>query len=347
MFVKQIVIIVATVTLFLLSFKSFGQKLESKLNACMQSLYNLNFDRADSIISTLDSAELPSYHNFLKAHYIRWKHLPIHEQDESIIELYGNYLVDDYTKANSVFDSLITINNALLKAEYHYNNKSYYKAFSNGASVYKTISPKIEQPIEAIKTEWLLPVSLYHYYYSYYSETNKVLAGLIWFFKSGKKEKGIYGLKKLANSNSFAQTEAMIYLSQIYLRIENKPDSAFKYASRLIKKHPANLKFYEFYIESSLASNNSTDSLTYLVDKLLASKNTYFNKYGFCYKALINQETTESSIQQTIQSIDNLGGGDHLKSLLYKKAYSLTKKEDYKELLEESREYKYTLTLIN
>lgn len=332
--------------LFLSNGYCFAQSLNSTLFQTMSCLYDMDYGCADSIMQQTDSAARPNQYNFMKAHYIRWKQLPIHEAAQSVTENYSRYLVRTNESNNTKIDSLITVNNALLEAEYHYNNKSYYKAFSSGAVIYNTIAPKISKPIQEVNIDWLLPVSLYHYYYSYYSESNVVIGGLMWFFKDGDKKEGLTGLAKLAASDNFAQTEALIYLSQIYLRIENKPEIAFKYATQLITKHPDNLKFYEFYIEAACATGNKPPIIQDLIIKLLSDTNPYFNKYGICYETLIDPKASEATIELSLSAIDDLGGGNHLKSLLYKKAYLLNRKKYYLDLLKRSRNYEYKLTLI-
>jgi len=334
--------------LFILSI-SYAEAQQKLIEQTMNCLYNFDFECANSKVSEAATISYnPHIYGFLKANTLRWEHIPIHEAKDEVLENYSKHLENTgRISFNSSLDSLMYISNALLAAEYHYNNKSYFKAFSSGSSVYKFIEHKIELPNEQVGQDWLLPVSLYNYYYSYYSETNRVLAGLIWFFTDGNKQKGLNGLKQLANTDNFAQTEALIYLSQIYLRIEDKPDSAFKYAQKLFNKHPNNLKFFEFYIEASLAVGHYDKQLSRLVIKLLNADNNYFEKYGLCYEQLLNEFATEGALLATINKINDLGGGSHLKSLLYKKVYDITKNENYKELVVEHRAYEYELTSLD
>ncbi|MFM7859247.1 MAG: tetratricopeptide repeat protein, partial [Flammeovirgaceae bacterium] len=49
------------------------------------------------------------------------------------------------------------------------------------------------------------------------------------------------------------QTEALIYLAHIYLRLENRPFDALAYSKKLIDRYPKNSKFAELYIENLIA----------------------------------------------------------------------------------------------
>lgn len=159
--------------LYSLSISGFSQIENEKNIDFFNYLYNFNFESADSIISTIDSTEESSNFNFLKAHYMRWYHLPIHNQNDSILSAYKKYLAisEGFGNFNSV--NYTKINNSLLSAEYNYNQGNYYRAFQNGSYIYDNLKDKLDTEPKEVQLKFLS--SLYHYYYQYYKTENSVL----------------------------------------------------------------------------------------------------------------------------------------------------------------------------
>lgn len=335
--------------IFHLSINGFSQIQNEKSIPFFNYLYNFEFAKADSLISTIDSTKELSTFSFFKVHYMRWYHLPIHNQEDSILNLYQDYLITSEGFEN--FDTLnyFQINSALLSAEYNYNQGNYYKAFQNGADVYDLVKDNLETEPEQIEIKFL--ASLYHYYYHYYKAENSAFGAMMWFFKEGDKEKGLKWLEEVANEESIVRTEALIYLSHIYLRLENNPDKAYLYAEKLHQLFPDNLKFYELIIECSLAKNRDDELIFELIQKLAISDKIYFKKYGACYKAVFkskfgNQSQNEKfqMMEDALNFLKNSGGGNHLSSLLYYNLYELTEGKKYLEQKNKHEVYKYLLT---
>lgn len=341
--------------LFHLSANGFSQVENEKSVKFFDHLYSFNFTEADSLISTIDSAEESSNFNFLKAHYMRWYHLPIHNQNDSILNLYKGYLTisDGFDNANAL--EYTQINSALLGAEYNYNQGNYYKAFQSGSKVYDLVKNNLEH--EPQQEELKLLAALYHYYYHYYKAENSVIGAMMWFFKEGDKETGLKWLEEVAKQESIVKTEALIYLSHIYLRLENNPNKAFHYAEKLHNLYPNNLKFYELLIESAIAKEQKDDKWVILANKLKTSNKIYYKKFGQTYDALLFVNFTESDaadkssiVNSAIKFIDQNGGGPHLRSLLLKEKIHLEggkrEKEAWISELKESRLYRFKLTSI-
>jgi len=332
-----------------MSHQGFSQFQNEKSIQFFNHLYNFEFIKADSIISTIDSAEQSSKYNFLKSHYLRWYYLPIHQQNEEVFSKYAHYL--DVTTELSIVDDkdYISINRALLIAEYNYNQGNYYKAFQNGSLIYDLLKKNLE--IEPERAELKFLASLYHYYYQYYKEVNPAIGAMIWFFKEGEKEIGLKWLEEVANQKSIVRTEALIYLSHIYLRLENNPEKAYQYAEKLHQLYPNNLKFYELLIECSLANNINNDLLDELIHRLSNSNTIYFTKYGVCYNAVyLAKYGRERHIEKidhlenALTYIHNNGGGNHLSSLLYQNIYLLTGDSEFLKKKNKVESYKYELT---
>ncbi|MBK6266810.1 hypothetical protein JKA74_17335 [Marivirga sp. S37H4] len=323
----------------------------------LAKLYNFEFSQADSLITSVDSVKNTSDFNFLKTHYYRWSYLPIHEQNGHILKEYNLYLSAIKQQSNKNNDSNETdynyINSILLKAEFHYNQGSYYKAFQNGSEVYDIIKLKLEKEPKQPEIKFL--AALYHYYYQYYRSQKTVYGAMMWLFQEGDKEKGLRWLEEVANEESIVKTEALIYLSHIYLRLENQPYKAYYFAQKLHQKHPQNLKFYELLLESAIASNNLNENMENLANILVGSGNKYFRKYGVTYSTLISIQkeklTDDERLYKLTKATDFIrknGGGNHLLSLLYKQLAEIpqTKKSYTSELLS-TRVYDYALTTLN
>lgn len=312
-------------------------------------LYNFQFQNAYSLLANIDSISEPMHFNFLKAHYMRWYFLPIHQQNENILSQYNQYLkaanFENYGSELNYF----SINSALLKAEYNYNQGNYYKAFQSSSEIYELVKNNLEKEPNQIEIKFLS--SLYHYYYRYYKSENPVLGGMLWLFKEGNKEIGLKWLEEIANQKSVVRTEALIYLSHIYLRLENNPEKAFLYAKMLHNQFPNNLKFYELMIESYLANNIENEHLYKLIKELNDSDNIYFKKYGRCYYAILNVKFGSSGYNEKLENIEGAlrfihesGGGNHLSSLIYFQLYELTENDVYLKKKIEIEPYKYVLT---
>lgn len=323
-------------------------QIDSKYNQqFFDHLYNFEFSQADSLLSSLDSIKERSQYNFLKSHFMRWYYLPIHEQDEEILSQYKNYLEATGNEGGDL--DYLFVNSALLKAEFNYNQGNYYKAFQNGSSVYDIVKDNLEQ---APKQEELMFLSaLYHYYYQYYKNQNALYGSLMWIFKEGNKEKGLKWLKIVAEGESIAKTEALIYLSHIYLRLENDVDSAFLYSEKLHQLYPDNLKLYEVFIESAISNNISNESVQLKIEELKKSEKIYFQKYGVCYQAIYqvqNEDFGKSeniiNLKNALSYIEQNGGGHHLTSLIYNSLYQFTGEEEYLKQKNKHEVYQFALT---
>ena len=340
--------------LFLFSMGSLSQRYQQEQNSWSSAsffhkLYNFQFAEADSLIATIDSAEQSLHFNFLKAHYMRWYYLPIHQQNREILYDYRQYL-----EATAEIDidselSYFAINSALLKAEFHYNQGNYYKAFQNGAIVYEVVKDSLDSKPSRVEIKFL--TALYHYYYHYYRAENPIFSPMMWFFKEGEKATGLKWLEEVAEERSLLSTEALVYLSHIYLRLENQPRKALNFAMQLSEKHPHNLKFYELLIESSLANIIENRDITERIKRLKESSKIYFRKYGVCYDAIwlskFGSHGTDKKILAMTDALDFIqknGGGNHLSSLLYHHLYELTANEEYLKQKNKLNTYEYVLT---
>jgi len=331
------------------SLPSFSQINHSEEQHFFDYLYNFQFSEASKVISSIDSTEESGRYNFLQSHYMRWYYLPMHQQDERILDSYRQYLEATDVKNDRTELNYLYVNSALLKAEFNYNQGNYYKAFQQGARVYNVVKNNLEEKPK--QQEVLFLSGLYHYFYQYYRSENPLYEPMMWFFKEGNKATGLKWLQEVAAGESIAKTEALIYLSHIHLRLENRPDSAYKYSKILHQLHPGNFKFYELMIESNLAKNRESELVAELIQELMEADKVYFKKYGITYNALAKSKFGDGSLSDKIKIVknaliyirDNLGGS-HLSSLLYNNLFELTGDKAYLNLKEDFEQYNYVLT---
>ena len=337
---------------FFLSTYVFAQTSNTNTLTVLEYIYDFQFDKAANYCQK-QPTENSFSNNLLWAQLLRWKHLPLHSANDSITDLYEEKLLKvKLLQMKSTFDSLSRTNSHLMLAEHYYNKGQNYKAFQEAYQAYQFLSEKLERNSAEVDSLWLLPLSLYHYYYDYYKSTYSMSFTLMWALNKGDKQKGLDGLTKLANTNSYGTTEALIYLSHIYLRFENEPKRSLQHAIKLHQKYPNNLKFYELLIENNLANQVNYDQNLALSQKLIDTKQTYFVKYGLTYQALTQSQIEGEKqikadlLENALASLKKLGGGNHLESLLYTELIKLktSKQNQYLTSLEKVKKYDFVLT---
>lgn len=322
-------------------------------------IYNFQFNQAELKIKQVKHNLPASLHNLIRAQYLRWKHIPIHEltEENEIAQDYLNHLnncINQHSeKLNNNQQHLISTQAYFLLAEYHYNKGNKLKAFQAASNGYSNIKEILDSPDDD-QAECNIIKGLYNYYYEYYANQSLVNKASLFLFKEGNKEDGLSFLNLALEDSQISKTESLIYLSHIYLRMENKPKVALSYAKMLHQIHPDNLKFLEYLLEAQLSTNTVTERSKVLIDKYLTSSSPYFQNYGKTYHLLFKSASKEfdSTVlaQQIVQQIAHLQSqqtsNNHLISLLYKRLYEITLNSAYLEELKNSRVYKYKLTII-
>ena len=192
--------IFGVIILFSLSLNNLnGQNLTSqtdyiKVYSVIEPLYNGEIDRAklNHSIYFSDDQEIESI--FLKAQILRWERLPIYQQEDTIT---GNYVqllnsIINKTHINNDYENYIQLSAYLLLAEFNYNNNLLLDASNYARKAYNLLKEKLTE--KQLINEWLLPVGLYNYFYSYYLNKNFAFQSLLYFFKNGEKETGLMQL---------------------------------------------------------------------------------------------------------------------------------------------------------
>jgi tetratricopeptide (TPR) repeat protein len=271
------------------SFPQYRILEDSEATALVQhaidSIYNLNFHAADSVIEILDEklGEYPG-NLLLKAFYTNWKYKPLqegkpgYEEFEShlnrSIALCEKMLEDNEEDEEANF--YLMASHAFL-AELHMNNGHKLKALGEAKSAYKFIKIGFDQLDN--NPEFYFSSGIYNYYREKYPEENPFYKSFVWFFRSGDKKEGIEMLKTGAEEASFTRAECLTYLFHIYLRYEDQPQTAIRYARILKNRYPNNLHYIANYVENALRLGDY-GQLMPLIQRLLDSPDAYYNYVG-------------------------------------------------------------------
>jgi hypothetical protein len=251
----------------------------------IDSIYNLNFNSADSIIEILDKrlGEYPGNY-LLRAFYLNWKYKPLKEGDDAYVQFESHL-----NKAISLSKEMLVKNendeeanffmmagHAFL-AELYVNNGQNLKSLGEAKNAYKYIKIGFNQLDR--NPEFYFSSGIYNYYRVKYPEENPFFKTFLWFFKSGNKPEGLEMLKKGAEKASFTRAECITYLFHIYLRYEDDPARAIQYARILKNKYANNLHYTANFIENSLRLKQN-NNLMAEIKKLLDSKQSYYQYLG-------------------------------------------------------------------
>jgi tetratricopeptide (TPR) repeat protein len=251
----------------------------------IDSIYNLNFNAADSLIAILDN-KLGDYPGnlLLKAFYTNWKYKPINDGHPSYtqFESYLNRSVElcetmlQENPNNEEANFFMMASHAFL-AELYVNNGHNFKALGEAKSAYKYIKIGFTQLDK--NPEFYFSSGIYNYYREKYPEENPFYKSFLWFFRSGDKEAGISMLKKGAELASFTRAECLTYLFHIYLRYEDKPITSMYYARLLKNKYPKNLQYVSNFVENSIRIQQYQDLMP-LIQRLLDSEDKFYQYLG-------------------------------------------------------------------
>jgi tetratricopeptide (TPR) repeat protein len=294
----------------------------------LDSIYNLNFHAADSIIAILENklGEHPG-NILLKAFYLSWKYKPIKKEHDSYyqyesllnraIELCDKRLEKEETDVEANF--YLMASHAFL-AELYVNNGHKLKALGEAKSAYKYVKIGFEKVDE--NPEFYFSSGVYNYYREKYPEENPFYKSFLWFFRSGDKTEGLNMLKEGARLASFTKAECLTYLYHIYLRYEDKPSLAFQYAKILLQKYPKNLHYVANFVENQIRLNRY-DKILPLINQLLNSKDGYYQYLGETfYGNFLEHSLDQAAALYHYQRANKLGDQDsrrvpHYDSMLF------------------------------
>ena len=304
-------------------------RLLEKVHQAIDSIYNLNFDAADILISDLEQ-ELGEYPGvfLLKAFYIRWKFRPVKDGHRSFqqfeaylnkgIELSESMLKQ---KEDNIEASFYLMACHAFLAELYVNNGQNFKALGEAKSAYKFIKYGFDHTDD--NPEFYFSSGIYNYYREKYPEENPFYKAFLWFFRSGDMEEGLEMLKKGSKLAVFTKAECFTYLFHIYLRYEDNPHDAIYYAIKLKDQYPNNLHYISNFVENKIRLSQY-DGLRPYIEKLVTSEKDFYRYLGKIYLGNyleIHDNLYEEALVH-YKSADELGEKDEIRiphddSILY------------------------------
>lgn len=300
-----------------------------KIQQAIDSIYNLNFDLADSVIAELDQT-LSDYPGvlLLKAFYASWKYRPIKKDHASFSE-FESYLKQGIEQCEEMLkkdEDNVEANFFMMAchaylAELYVNNGQNFKALGEAKTAYKYIKVGFDL-VEEIP-EFYFSSGIYNYYREKFPEENPFYKSFIWFFRSGDMEEGLQMLRKGSELAIFTKAECFTYLFHIYLRYEDKPAIALQYSRLLKEYYPRNLHYISNYVEN-LIRMDQYEKLLPLIQRLQDSEKAFYKYQGHIYYAtyLENFANKQDSAIVHYKLADEVGEEEevrvpHYDSMLY------------------------------
>ncbi|MCX8489935.1 MAG: hypothetical protein ORN54_02595 [Cyclobacteriaceae bacterium] len=242
---------------------------------CLDFVYNGEFERAKTTYLALPTSQ-QQIKEALEIFCMRWEEVPIQFSKRK------NTYLEALTKANSrprienpesTTHIFLSITTKLLLAEYYFGKNDRLQALWYGKKAYPLLTKFLDE--QRTEPEFFFVKGLYLYYVDFYNQKGFFYRATLRLFRKGNKEQGLELLRKAAHNPSLAQTEALIYMAHITLRLENNPVGALSYSQKLLNKYPQNLKFRELYIENLFAAGKYEDGERLLREHLKV-ENPYY-----------------------------------------------------------------------
>lgn len=263
----------------------------SIIHQTLDSIYNLNFEGANQLITLLEQ-ELPEYPgiDLLKIYYLIWENKPLHSSNP----IYDKFLIiteETLTKSNNKLENnqedfeaqFYVLSIHAILARLYVDTGYNWKAIKEAQKSYKYIKRGMDY-LELFP-EFNLYCGIYNYYREKYPDDNPFVKPILWFFMNGDKEKGLHMLEYGAEYGLFTKIECITYLFHIYFRYEFMPERSIAYAKRLYQLYPRNETFIALLIENLLYLNQFTETKN-LIDVIESSKQKHSRYIGKIYKGM-------------------------------------------------------------
>lgn len=314
------------ITIFITIFPAFAQKSISPggetyklIEQALQHLYNAEIGEATRLTEQVSqlAPEHPVY-PMLRALAIRATYFPINTGSREFASM-KKYLYETLEKSEEMLKkdksqpeaNFFALASYGLLAMYENEDGNFLKAVGLAKDAYKYLKKGFE--LKEKYPEFYFSTGLYNYYREKYPELHPVYKPFTWFFKSGNVALGLQQIEKSSRESVFMQAEALDYLTHIYLRYENKPESSVKFARSLIEQYPENLHFITLYVDASIASERFQGLDVYIV-KLMRNDRPYYKMLGELFMAMILEKRENKWQAAEEYYVQSLTTGKGLKS---------------------------------
>jgi hypothetical protein len=266
-------------------------------------IYNLQPEKAERYIDSVQK-KLPIHPvvPLMRAMNVFWKKVPDVSAPE-VFETFANYLEESVRLSNKLDGGRQTDPEAIffeitargLLAEHLADAGFYMKAISEASKVYGLM--KKVSDLTAKNPEFYVHIGVYNYFREKYPERHPVYKPLIWFFKSGDVDLGLFQIKEGCKKATLTKVEGYLYLSYIYMRYEEIPELAQRYMLELRNMYPDNYYVTAKYLESLVGGGNFDKMQPKLIDQLLKVDRPYFQLAGNMYKGLYTEKVLLNKVQ--------------------------------------------------
>ena len=268
------------------------EELLATIEQSLDHIYNTEVEAATRLNEEI-GRKLPDHpvYPMLKALTIRAAHNPINLDSPEFHEMKGylekvlagaeDILKKDKMQPEANFFAMASIG---LLAMYENDLGNHFKAVGMAKDAYTYLKNGFELKEEY--PEFYFSTGLYNYYRIKYPELHPVYRPFMLFFRDGDIALGLEQLKKAYQESIFMSPESGEYLTHIYLRYENQPANAVKYARALVKKYPKNLFFVTNLLDAAIAAKQFTGLDSY-VQQLQASDRPYYQMTGKLFEGML------------------------------------------------------------
>jgi tetratricopeptide (TPR) repeat protein len=327
-----------------------------------QKMYNYDFDGAE-ILFNQAMILLPKHPApiLMKGMLIYWRNLPLVASSPKVAEMQKLLL-----KAEELAQAMLKIDaknpeaiffemtaRSLMMQHYAKIGESS-KALSEARHIYGNVKTGME--LQDKFNEFYFSSGLYNYYREKYPEVKPFYKIVSWIFQAGDKKLGLEQLVFAGKHCVISQTQALFFLTHIYLTYEKNPFKSVEYAKELSNKFPKNRYYLCRYVETLLLTKQYDLANTHLQSLLKESSVEPFTvMISQVWAGILEEKKNKNYIlaqkyyQNAIQLATTFGiAGNHYQAYAYiglSKIAKINKQDNiaknYWKKAEELAEYKY------
>lgn len=260
------------------------------VNLTLQAIYNSHPAQAGVLLNQLDkrTANHPAV-DLLRAVRLHWQWFPARTDEALRSQLVAllektaanaSLRLDQRPSDPELMFTYFTAEAMLTRMAYYDHQPLKSVAYAKNAYAYLQKGRAFRQQYP----DFYLSSGLYDYYREEYPQLHPAYKPLVWFMRSGDKQKGMNQLVLASQQSLFSRVEATLYLTHILTDYENRAPEALRYLAPLVKQYPNNPFFFARYAEVLLNAQRPLPAPS-LVDSLLENQQLIYRQIGFLLKA--------------------------------------------------------------
>lgn len=291
--------------LFVISFSLLAQNLSDNSIALdlatrsLDKMYNFENVESKSLADKLEEV-LPGHPASTFLHFLNyyWNSAPGGPDDNK----FQFYLRETLARADKLLDKDKNNEEGIFfklaahgyLSQYYAEENSNLKALKEAKNAYSFMKTGFNLLDKS--SDFYYTTGLYNYYREQFPESHPVYKPFMWVFANGDKAKGIKQLEKASKEALFTKTEALHYVSNIYLHYEKMPAKAEQFAAKLVRKYPGNHFYRSLYVEILLDLGKFSEA-DYHIQHLKSTNLPYYNFVGSTFMA-IQIEKQQNNIKE-------------------------------------------------